>query len=411
MGRTGYLKLYRFRNYELVYMTALVFYVLSGMLASSMFGEFELPESFRFIRFAGTIVLLMISLLIRGTLRNLIAAAAGGMIFVLTIISAGSVRELILILIFLIAAEDMEHDRIFTVLMILMAAFLFIIIALDHIGYFDKYMALIENVDRKDEGEVISRAYLGFDYPSMAPSLFFTIVMLFCYADRDKTITPFFLAKYVFIILVNSWMRKLTDTRGVYYTVMLMVAGMFFIKLIKLEFTQIRLFRFLIMAAYPIFAAVCLYIQINYQPEQQFYSDLNTKLSLRLHYTKKAIDLFGVHPFGSEFEWKLYGYRNSSEYVFVDCSYWNVIIRYGIVLFVLLMLIIMLIMKYSIDTKNTMLAWLMVVVGVHSCIDPQLFNLIYTPFLLLAGNAISYYWKHRDILAVSAATEKGESFV
>ena len=87
--------------------------------------------------------------------------------------------------------------------------------------------------------------------------------------------------------------------------------------------------------------------------------------------------------------------------MFVDCSYWNIIIKNGIVIFLLMTAILLIIMKFLMDTNDIVTAWIFMVIMVRAMIDPQLMNIIFTPFILLIGNAIRYYYIHSDILSVA----------
>jgi hypothetical protein len=283
-----------------------------------------------------------------------------------------------------------------------MMIFMLIIIICDKAGIFTGYYSLLENVDRTVEGGKVTRDYMGFDYPTMGPSLFITIVYLDSFVNRERDLSINEILKYIVILYINHIFKVRTDTRGVYYCVILLIAGLLFIKAfkrIRRKFLKSRFFRFAVMMIYPVLIAVSLFIGYNYSDQNSIYQALNTKLSNRLSLTRSAIDEFGIHLFGSKFEWRLYGYRGTSDYLFVDSSYWNIIIRNGIIMFILVVMIIMIIMKYSIDTNDIITAWIFAVIGVRAVIDPQLMNLIFTPFILLIGSAVSYYYNHSDVLS------------
>ncbi len=398
------LKTLKFRNWEMVYTVALVFYVITGMLMSSLVGKFELPESARLVRFGISFFLLCLSIGIKGYFRNIVSLVLASAVFALTILSSGSIRELMILLVFMIASEDVDFDKVFKVLAISMLAFIILIILCDKAGLFAGYYSLIENVDRNVEGERVTRDYLGFDYPTMGPSLFITVVYLDGFVNRKRDLSVNELAKYVIILVLNYILKVRTDTRGVYYCVLLFVAGMLCIKcskLIRTRFLKNRLFRVLVIAAFIGLILISLYIGYNYSDGSAFYRALNAKLSNRLLLTRDAIKEFGIHLFGSKFEWRLYGYRGTPDYMFVDCSYWNIIIKNGIVIFLLMTAILLIIMKFLMDTNDIVTAWIFMVIMVRAMIDPQLMNIIFTPFILLIGNAIRYYYIHSDILSVA----------
>ena len=395
-----YLRLIKLKNWEIVFTVALIFYVLSGMLMSTLYGAFGLPESFRLVRFGVTIILLACCIYIKGTLRNVFSIAFIGAIIVMTILFSGSIREMLLLLVFFIAAEDANFKDIFKLLCVAMTIMMLVVIICDSLGAFEQYYTLVEDIDRTVDGEKVTRAYLGFDYTTMGPSLFISIIFLDGYANKDRAMSINELLKYGVILIINKLLKDLTDTRAVYLCVLMYIAGLIIIKLVGQRMIRNRLIKFGVMMAFPVMILTTIYFGMIYSPESEFLVKLNTKLSGRLRLTKAAIDEFGVHLFGSKFEWRLYGYRGTRDYMFVDSSYWNIIIKNGVIMFLLVTAMLLIIMKFTIDKKEMVTAWIFIIIGVRAMIDPQLLNIMFTPFILIFGNAISYYYRHADILSI-----------
>ncbi len=390
----------KIKNNDFLYLAALIIYIFRELYVSSQYyvGGID-PPFFRYFYFIPITSLLLTVILLDKRYSNTILMIIVSAIFLLTLLSAGKLRELIMVALFIVAAENINLERVFLIAAIFMIAYISFVIILDLVGAFSEYELYFENVDRMTEDGIVSRSFLGFDYPTKVPNCFMSIVLMLAYSLRNKRRN---LLLVILALIINYVLYKVTNTRAIYYEVMLFIVVAYIIKFIKetcnYNVDNNLLVKTMAIISWPIYLGVSLYLGIKYDSEVEWMKGLNRVLSRRLQLTNDAISEYGIHMFGHDFEWRTAGYRGTDNYLFVDCSYWNIIIRYGIVMLVLIMVLYMILMIDSIWKKDAVFTWILVIVGLHSCTDPQLLSIVYTPFVLTAFGVIKKNYEHKDIL-------------
>ena len=126
-----------------------------------------------------------------------------------------------------------------------------------------------------------------------------------------------------------------------------------------------------------------------YNANSRFLQTLNIALTGRLSLGNKAMSLYGVHLFGQRIDWELQQRATSvfDNYLYVDSSFVNILLHYGVIL-----LIVIWFSYYRLIKRgyfNTVETLVFVVLIIHSMFDPQFFELMYNPLLLLIGIAWS----------------------
>lgn len=390
----------RIKNIDFLYLVALIIYIFRELYVSSQYyvGGID-PPFFRYLYFVSITSLLITVILLDNRYSNTILLIIVSAVFLLTLLSAGKLRELIMVALFIVAAENVNLERVFLISAIFMAAYISVVIILDLVGAFSEYALYFENVDRMTEDGIVSRSFLGFDYPTKVPNYYMSIVLMLAFSLRKKRRN---LLLVVLGLIINYALYRVTNTRAIYYEVILFIIVAYMIKFFKetcnYNVDNSILIKLLSIVSWPIYLGVSLYLGLKYDSDVEWMKELNKVLSRRLQLTRDAISEYGIHMFGSDFEWRAVGYRGTDNYLFVDCSFWNIIIRYGVVMLVLVMALYMVLMIDSIRTKDAIFTWILVVVGLHSCTDPQLISVVYTPFILIAFGVIKKSFEHRDML-------------
>ena len=253
--------------------------------------------------------------------------------------------------------------------------------------YFLKILPFEESID---EGR--HRLFMGFTYITRLPNYFFHILLAWL-ALRKKKIT---VVSTIVILLMNYWIDLKTDTRAVYYVVYLLMA------VIWLERVWPGLFRGLVFKygaiwIMPILAIVAIGITMNYSPSKGWMANLDGILSGRLRLGYRAIQVYGIPIFGRETEWAS-GANQGGNYFYVDSSYVNIMLTFGVAVLVLLIIGFMNLMRNSYEQGEMGMCIAIVFLAIHSATDPQLFDLRHDPFLLLlVGASVERIKKRRGI--------------
>lgn len=138
----------------------------------------------------------------------------------------------------------------------------------------------------------------------------------------------------------------------------------------------------------PITAIVMYILTIGYAADSPFYEFVVENfrtLNMRFKMGAQAIDNYGLSIFGKHIEFVGYGGSTNVDavldtYNFVDCSYLNIALRFGLIIAILVITFVC-ILAYRYKYDNYMIV-VIVVISISSMIDHHLIDLSYNPFIL-----------------------------
>lgn len=120
-----------------------------------------------------------------------------------------------------------------------------------------------------------------------------------------------------------------------------------------------------------------------YRPDIEWMAKLNTLFSTRLSLGKEVFDRYDIQIWGQDIPMRGNGGSTEvvADYFFIDSSYVNILMRLGLVAFILVMLIISIIMIKSLNHPYMLMA--MAIVCIHSVMEHHMFEVYYDVFLML----------------------------
>lgn len=234
------------------------------------------------------------------------------------------------------------------------------------------------------------RASLGFGYATFLPQLFFFCSLVYIQL-RKKMLT---FIEVLVIVILDIYLYRISDTRNPFVlTLVLVVLTMLINRSSRFE----QLFIKISPLFTPIFLVTALfsyYFSKNYG-NNGFSIIVNNLLSGRLGLGQNAILQYGIHPLGQKID--LFGgaairYGNISylnDYNYIDSSYLQSLILYGTIFSMFVLVLLTFVMIILVEKKQVYLVLSMLLIAIHSMIDPQLIMLWYSPFLLLIGYLFS----------------------
>ena len=128
-----------------------------------------------------------------------------------------------------------------------------------------------------------------------------------------------------------------------------------------------------------------------YDSSRKFLAFLNTLLSERLRFGKMGLIQHGVSLFGSDVVWE----TDASKYNYIDSSYINIMICYGLIVFLVVIVGFTIAGRFAVKENNRAMCLALLLWFARAVIDPQLFLLWFNPFLFLIGEAFSGILKKR----------------
>lgn len=110
---------------------------------------------------------------------------------------------------------------------------------------------------------------------------------------------------------------------------------------------------------------------------------LDRVLNYRLYQGNKAIDIYGFTMWGRYIP--MQGYGGSTElpkhYFFLDSSYLNIVMQYGLLIFGIVLFIWIVISFKAREEKNWFLLWIVAIISVQCMIEHHMLEVAYNPFL------------------------------
>lgn len=297
---------------------------------------------------------------------------------------------------YLFCGRDVSFERIAKLTVIISSFMLLVIIAGSQMGLITNYIM--------DPGSDREREFIGFLY-ALYPAAYLTnIISLEIYLKKEKIR----LLELIFFFIVNYWIYVKTNSRLSF----LMAAAIIFLGLILKLMTYIaktRSYSFnpvkgaaylLTSLSFIICGIGSLWLQISYNPSVGWMNKLNGVLTGRLYYGHQSYEQYGISMLGQSIAWvgnglDSAGQKTTGDYLYVDCSYLQVLQQYGILFLLLMMLVLTITVAVCCYYRKYVLVLLLVSIAVHMMIDDLILHLWYNAFWFVSAQIILNHkvWK------------------
>ena len=111
---------------------------------------------------------------------------------------------------------------------------------------------------------------------------------------------------------------------------------------------------------------------------------LNDVLSQRLRFGQNGLLQWGVSLFGTSVSWDI----DASSYNYIDSSYVNILVCYGVIVFFIVVIGFTLSHRAVAKKGNEELCVCLMIWAFRGIIDPQLFLIWFNPFMFIIGKAL-----------------------
>jgi hypothetical protein len=192
----------------------------------------------------------------------------------------------------------------------------------------------------------------------------------------------------VMIAILNRIIYQLTDTKAVYFEIYLLLLLLWGLRIAPTIYKS-RFFKIGTLALMPVLATLSIWLSYIYTTANYALLFLNKLLNTRLSLGHLALERYGLTWFGSETAWVTgrYGIERTEAYFYVDSSYLNIALSFGMVTLVLVVTGFFILNRKALAEHQYVLCVVLIMLAIHSFSDPQLFDLKYNPFIILAGSA------------------------
>ena len=151
----------------------------------------------------------------------------------------------------------------------------------------------------------------------------------------------------------------------------------------KKEYEMASWFSGLLASAGTICAAGILILSMLYTKGSSIFLKLDSILSQRLSFSQKGMEVYGFSIFGQYIP--MQGNGGSTEtplnYFFLDSSYISILLQYGLIMFVMILILWGIIGLRARKEKDWVLLWILAIIAFQSIMEQHLLDISYNPFL------------------------------
>lgn len=245
----------------------------------------------------------------------------------------------------------------------------------------------IENLIYVREGR--ERIAFGICYPTdFCAHLFFLIC---CYVWlRERRLRYFEIA----VIVVFAWFCfRFCDARNTTLCLLILAAGLLYIKLRRRfaekkggEYRMNRVVSGILCASMPLAALIMFVLTLVYSENVPWLVTLDRLFSGRLALGRAGFDQYAISWSGQHVYMRGNGsaLTYDSEYFWLDCSYVNILLRYGMLILIAVFAIVWIGCLRQRRNRSWERLGILAVIAVHCMIEHHLVEIAYDPFLMMA---------------------------
>lgn len=278
------------------------------------------------------------------------------------------------------SARKIKFDKIAKFALIETSILLFVIIISAKLGLILNY---VSNGTRK-------REYLGFLYALYPQMFMFNITSLYLYITRDRKS----MHGYIFLIIINTLIFIYTDSRLSFYLSILLIFSIFLLKIKPNILENKRIICFIMSSSFIIFSLLSIFVIMNYDSSNVTMRKLDDFLGNRLSLGYNSLSTYPITLLGNDVEFignglTSEGTKVEGEYNYVDCFYLNILEKYGIIFFILILFLLTYTSFKVWKNKDYYLLIILFAIALHNVIDDLGINIYFNTFWLIIGEYVT----------------------
>lgn len=360
---------------EWLFLMAYMLYLFRGMWQSTMFPKFRIivlvcvPVAALFLVLK---IIIYDSYTQKSTFMIVITA-----IFILIICWRARTIIPFMWMLLILGSKNVDFKQILRIYVLVVGAVLVL-------AFFSSLLGVIENLQFMGITRTINA--FGIIYPTDFAAHVFYILMVLFYLNQEKIRTVHYTIVLVIAGLLYYFCDARLDSICIVSLVCLFGMGTWIESSYKvsrnLKHDWDKVWGNMGVFIVPVAAGVSILTTLLFQSDNSFWNKFNTLLSNRLQLGKNMYQVYGFELFGQWVEMIGYGGTTGGveNYNYVDCSYMQVLLIYGIVGFFIIVVLYMLCCKKNKD--NHFLLYCIALVAINSMVAHHLIQVEYNPWLL-----------------------------
>ncbi len=333
-------------------------------------GADYIDKIFKLLRY-GSYALFIASLAYRIVERRILFVLMLATLFLMVELTHSSNNTMLLYVFLFIGAIGMDARRIIMTSCICKGIMLFVTVGLSQIGVIQDYIFV-------DGGR--NRHGLGFSWTTTGHILFLHWLLEYIFMRRGK-VTIF---EYAIMELLNIWFYWMTDASMTFYVITGFIAYFAVARIENQSFAFTRKISRCVLVAPALCALIAIMAQYLYDETNPTWKTVDAFTHGRLNLGHNGIVNYGITWLGQAIHWQGFSVREmKTEYNYIDCSYLQIAIEYGLIFLILVLVIYTVILYRANKNRDYYLLSAICFLLVFAMTEPRLINLMYTSFPLL----------------------------
>ncbi len=279
----------------------------------------------------------------------------------------------------LLCAKDIPYAAILKEYVVIKVPMIVMTIIGSQFGVFENL------IYHQNQGTRVREAF-GFNYPTDFAAQIFFLFLVWVLIRRIK-ITYVELAG---MVIVGVLLKKFCDTNNSVICIAILVLSVVVFKILDKRNLKGRFFDVIeriycvgCLCVPFVFAGMTVLLSRFYNPENPILSAIDKALNYRLGWGYEGFSRYDTTLWGQYVEMQGNGGTTEkvTDYFFLDCSYVNILLRWGFVIFVLVLLVLVVLMLKN--WKDHLFLWILVMVCLHSVIEHHFLEFYFNVFLIL----------------------------
>lgn len=373
--------------FENIYLFAFAILIMTSVIDTTTF-KWIIPHNiYATIRFIGALIALYkICVLDKHTVKQLY-------IYILLLVGTSIITvkstysDMLFLLIYMIAAKNIKLKKIIRVYFVVTLIIVIIAIISSQAG-------MIENLKFvRPHGKL--RQSFGIVYPTDFAAHIFYLILSYCYLKRRIL----FLDSMIFLSLA-LFIYIFCDARlDVMSIVLASIVFLFNRKIVS------RIVKFILKYSIPICILISAVLVIMYKlyPHNNIIIHLNSALNSRLKLGVMAFTRYNITLFGNNVVVNGGTPPPGEAYFFIDCSYFLILLRYGLILFLVIMTSLIVVCKKYVNKNHFKIPLIIALIAMHSIVEQHFLELAYNPFifsLVASGEIKNRFKEERRIIYI-----------
>lgn len=232
----------------------------------------------------------------------------------------------------------------------------------------------------------LHRSSLGFAHPNGLGLRLFQMIVCHCYVHRNKLSK----SSYFFILGTIILTVAVPKSQTAYISLIILFIVLLIFRLIKNYQHLMHIFlKSLLIGAF-LFNFLSIVLSFINVKQYGILSQVDKWMAERFSYSHTAWLLYGVSFFGqkvyiTETEREIVGIK---QFLYLDNAYMSILIRYGIVVFLMFSLFYILLIKKVVNQQEGMLAIILFLYALYGVMENGLYQITHNIFLIAFSNLL-----------------------